>query len=228
MLIFSSAPLFLWADVVATTCYTQNRSLIHKRFNKTPYELINNRKLDISFLHVFKALCYPKNDREDIRKLDAKGDISFFIGYSSTSCAYKVYNRRTKTVMETMNVTFDVLSAMAFKQHSSKSELQGRTSGHISSGLDLTYAPSTITSQKPTECDLKLLFKAMYNDYIGGQPSNAIRTAPAAPTTLNLWTPNASTTTAETAPTPRNSSTQDPAIPNTSQDVDELQQQQHF
>ncbi|GJR05096.1 retrovirus-related pol polyprotein from transposon TNT 1-94 [Tanacetum coccineum] len=72
MLIFSSAPLFLWTDVVATACYTQNRSLIHKIFNKTPNEYINNRKLDISFLYVFGALCYPKNDREDIRKLSVK------------------------------------------------------------------------------------------------------------------------------------------------------------
>ncbi|GJW90930.1 hypothetical protein Tco_0168483 [Tanacetum coccineum] len=58
---------------IATACYTQNRSIIHYRFNKTPYELINGRKLDISFLHVFGALCYPKNGREDIGKLGAKG-----------------------------------------------------------------------------------------------------------------------------------------------------------
>nr|GFC76215.1 retrovirus-related Pol polyprotein from transposon TNT 1-94 [Tanacetum cinerariifolium] len=71
MLIFSHAPLFLWAEAIATACFTQNRSIIHCRFNKTPYELINDRKLDISFLHVFGALCYPKNDREDIGKLGA-------------------------------------------------------------------------------------------------------------------------------------------------------------
>ncbi|GJW37518.1 hypothetical protein Tco_0060438 [Tanacetum coccineum] len=58
--------------VPTTTCYTQNRSLINTRFDKTPYELINNRKLDVSFLHVFEALCYPKNDCEDIGKLGAK------------------------------------------------------------------------------------------------------------------------------------------------------------
>ncbi|GJU94057.1 retrovirus-related pol polyprotein from transposon TNT 1-94 [Tanacetum coccineum] len=87
MLIFSRAPLFLWAEAIATACYTQNRSIIHRRFNKTPYELINGRKPDISFLHVFGALCYPKNDREDIGKLGAKGDIGFFIGYSADSCA---------------------------------------------------------------------------------------------------------------------------------------------
>nr|GFB75497.1 integrase, catalytic region, zinc finger, CCHC-type, peptidase aspartic, catalytic [Tanacetum cinerariifolium] len=79
---------------IATACFTQNRSIIHCRFNKTPYELINGRKPDISFLHVFGALCYPKNDREDIRKLGAKGDIGFFIGYSADSCAYRLYNRR--------------------------------------------------------------------------------------------------------------------------------------
>nr|GFA84600.1 integrase, catalytic region, zinc finger, CCHC-type, peptidase aspartic, catalytic [Tanacetum cinerariifolium] len=73
------------------------------------------RKPDILFLHVFGALCYPKNDREDIRKLGAKGDIDFFIGYSADSCAYRIYNRRTKKTIETMNVSFDELSAMAFE-----------------------------------------------------------------------------------------------------------------
>nr|GEV92535.1 hypothetical protein [Tanacetum cinerariifolium] len=83
----------------------------------------------------------------------------------------QVYNHRTKKIMETMNVSFDELSAMAFKQRSSKPGLQSMTSGQISSGLDLTYAPSTITTQQPTEGELDLLFEAMYGDYIGGQSS---------------------------------------------------------
>ncbi|GKC12148.1 retrovirus-related pol polyprotein from transposon TNT 1-94 [Tanacetum coccineum] len=140
----------------------------------------------ISFLHVFEALCYPKYDREDIGKLGAKGDIGFFLGYSSTSCAYRVYNRRIKKIMETMNVTFDELSAMAFEQRSSKPELQGMTSGQISSRFDLTYAPSPITSQKPTECELELLFEVMYDDYIGGLPPDATRTTLTAPATQNI------------------------------------------
>nr|GEW70536.1 hypothetical protein [Tanacetum cinerariifolium] len=140
MLIFSCAPLFLWAEAIATA-----------------------------------ALCYPKNDCEDIMKLGAKGDIGFCIGYSVDSCAYRVYNRRTNKIMETMNVSFDELSVIAYEQHSSKSGLQSMTSGQISSGLDLTYAPSTITTQQPTEGELDLLFKAMYDDYIGGQLSSAPR-----------------------------------------------------
>nr|GEY02733.1 hypothetical protein [Tanacetum cinerariifolium] len=170
MLIFSLAPLFLWAEAIATVCFTQNRFIIHRHFNKTPYELINGRKPDISFLHVFGALCYPKNDCEDIRKLDAKGDIGFFIGYSADSCAYRVFNRWKKKIMETMNVSFDELSAMAFEQRSTKPRLNSMTSGQISSRLDLTYAPSTITMQQP----------AMYDDYIGGQPSATARTVPPA------------------------------------------------
>nr|GEU98736.1 hypothetical protein [Tanacetum cinerariifolium] len=63
------------AEAIATSCFTQNRSIIHRRFNKTPYELINGRKPDISFLHVFGSLCYPKNDREDFGKLGAKGEL---------------------------------------------------------------------------------------------------------------------------------------------------------
>nr|GFA87695.1 hypothetical protein [Tanacetum cinerariifolium] len=77
----------------------------------------NRTKADISYLLVFGALCYPKNDREDIGKLGAKGDIGFFIGYSANSVAYRVYNRRTRKIMETMNVTFDELSAMDFEQN---------------------------------------------------------------------------------------------------------------
>nr|GFC58187.1 retrovirus-related Pol polyprotein from transposon TNT 1-94 [Tanacetum cinerariifolium] len=148
MLIFSRAPLFLWAEAIATACFTQNRSIIHRRFNKTPYELINGRKPDISFLYVFGALCYLKNDRKDIGKLGVKGDIGFFIGYSADSCAYRIYNR-----------------------------------------LDLTYAPSTITTQEPTEGELDLLFEALY-DYFDGQPSAAV----------------ASTTITDNVPIPTNSS----------------------
>ncbi|GJY01559.1 hypothetical protein Tco_0359711 [Tanacetum coccineum] len=69
--------------------------------------------------------------------------------------------------MEMMNVTFNELSVMAFEQNNSKPRLQRMTSGLISSILDLTYASSTITSQKPTEHELDLLFEAMYDDYIG-------------------------------------------------------------
>ncbi|GKD83923.1 retrovirus-related pol polyprotein from transposon TNT 1-94, partial [Tanacetum coccineum] len=75
MLIFLKAHLFLWAEAINTACYTQNRSLIRLRYNKNPYELMHNKKLDLSYLHVFGSLCYPTNDSEDLGKLNAKADI---------------------------------------------------------------------------------------------------------------------------------------------------------
>nr|GEZ01381.1 hypothetical protein [Tanacetum cinerariifolium] len=222
MLIFSRAPLFLWAEAIATACFTKNRSIVHRRFNKTPYELINGKKPDISFLHVFEALCYPKNDREDIGKLGAKGDIGFFIGYSADSCAYRVFNRRTKKITETMNVSFDELLVMAFEQRSSKPELQSMTSGQISSGLDLPYAPSTIITQQPTEGEFDLLFETIYDDYIGGQPSSAQRTVLATQAHQVCQAPTTSTSIADSAPTPTNSSSHATIFPITSQDFKRL------
>nr|GEW93425.1 putative reverse transcriptase domain-containing protein [Tanacetum cinerariifolium] len=76
------------------------------------------------YCHYTWGLCYPKNDREDIGNLGAKCNIGFFIGYSADSCAYRVYNRRKKKIMETMNVLFDELSVMAFEQRCLKPGLQ--------------------------------------------------------------------------------------------------------
>nr|GFB79379.1 retrotransposon protein, putative, Ty1-copia subclass [Tanacetum cinerariifolium] len=163
-----------------------------------------------------------QNDREDIGKLGAKGDIGFFIGYSVDSCAYRIYNRKTKKIMETMNVSFDELSVMDFEQRSSKPGLQSMTSGQISSELDLTYAPSTITKQQPTEGELDLLFEALYVDYFGGQPSPTVKNVPPAHEPQVRQTSTASTTIADNVPIPTNSSSHATNIPITSQDVDEL------
>ncbi|GJW62822.1 retrovirus-related pol polyprotein from transposon TNT 1-94 [Tanacetum coccineum] len=78
MMIFSKAPMFLWAEAVATACYTQNRSLIHTRHNKTPYELVHDKKPDLTFFRVFGALCYPANDSENLGKFK-QTDIGIFV-----------------------------------------------------------------------------------------------------------------------------------------------------
>nr|GEW44564.1 putative ribonuclease H-like domain-containing protein [Tanacetum cinerariifolium] len=82
MLIFSKALMFLWAEVVATACYTQNRFLIHTRHNKTPYELVHNKKPYLTFFRVFCALCYPTNDSKDPGKLQPIANIIIFVGYA--------------------------------------------------------------------------------------------------------------------------------------------------
>nr|GEW08711.1 retrovirus-related Pol polyprotein from transposon TNT 1-94 [Tanacetum cinerariifolium] len=82
MLIFSKASMFLWAEAVANACYTQNRSLIHTHHHKTPYELVHNKKHDLTFFRVFGALCYPTNNSEAIGKLQPTIDVGIFVGYA--------------------------------------------------------------------------------------------------------------------------------------------------
>nr|GFA04133.1 hypothetical protein [Tanacetum cinerariifolium] len=82
MLIFSKALMFLWAKVIATACYVQNRSLIHTRHNKTSYELVHSKKPDLTFLCIFGTLCYLTNDSKDLGKLQPTVDIGIFVGYA--------------------------------------------------------------------------------------------------------------------------------------------------
>nr|GEY78333.1 retrovirus-related Pol polyprotein from transposon TNT 1-94 [Tanacetum cinerariifolium] len=91
MLIFSKASMFLWAEVVATACYTQNRSLIATRHHKTLYELVHNKKPDLTFFRVFGALCYPTNDNEDLGKLQPTTDSGIFVGYAPSRKATRSY-----------------------------------------------------------------------------------------------------------------------------------------
>ncbi|GKA62607.1 retrovirus-related pol polyprotein from transposon TNT 1-94 [Tanacetum coccineum] len=93
------------AEAINTDCYTQNHSLIRLCYNKTPYEMMHDKKSDLSFLHVFGSLCYPTNDSEDLGKLNAKADIGIFIGYAPAKKAFRCYNRRTRKIMETIRMT---------------------------------------------------------------------------------------------------------------------------
>nr|GFB46089.1 retrovirus-related Pol polyprotein from transposon TNT 1-94 [Tanacetum cinerariifolium] len=102
--------MFLWAKVVATACYTQNCSLIHTRHHKTPYELVHNKKHDLTFFRVFGELCYPTNDSEDLGKLQPTADTGLFVGYAPSRKGYRIYNKRTRRIMETIHVQFDELT----------------------------------------------------------------------------------------------------------------------
>ncbi|GKD44637.1 retrovirus-related pol polyprotein from transposon TNT 1-94 [Tanacetum coccineum] len=116
-------------------CYTQNRSLICLRYNETPYELMQDKKPDLSFFNVFGALCYPTNDNDDLGKLDVKADIGIFVGYAPTKKVFRIYNNRTWKIIETIHVTFDKLIAMVSEQFSSGPGLHSLTPATSSLGL---------------------------------------------------------------------------------------------
>nr|GEY72236.1 integrase, catalytic region, zinc finger, CCHC-type, peptidase aspartic, catalytic [Tanacetum cinerariifolium] len=155
---------------VATACYTQNRSIIRLRHGETPYELLHNKLPDLSFLHVFGALCYPTNDSENLRKLQPKDDIGIFIGYAPTKKAFRIYNRRTRRIVETIHVDFDELTAMASEQSSSGPALNEMTPATISSGL--MQKPSSSTPYvPPSRNDWDLMFQPMFDELLNPLPN---------------------------------------------------------
>ncbi|GKB36637.1 retrovirus-related pol polyprotein from transposon TNT 1-94 [Tanacetum coccineum] len=145
------------AKAVAITCYTQNRSSIHLRHYKTPYELLHEKLLDLLFIHVFGALCYPTNDSENLGKLQLKADIGIFIGYAPTKKAFQIYNRRTRRIIETIHVYFDELTSMASEHSSLGPALYEMTPATISSGLMPNPPPSTLFVP-PLRTDWDILF----------------------------------------------------------------------
>nr|GEX07242.1 integrase, catalytic region, zinc finger, CCHC-type, peptidase aspartic, catalytic [Tanacetum cinerariifolium] len=102
-LLYAKTMLFLWAKAVTIACYTQNRSIIRLRHDKTPYELLHGKIPDLSFFHVFGALCYPTNDSENLGKLQPKADSGIFIGYAPIKKAFRIYNRHTRRIIETIH-----------------------------------------------------------------------------------------------------------------------------
>nr|GEW19915.1 integrase, catalytic region, zinc finger, CCHC-type, peptidase aspartic, catalytic [Tanacetum cinerariifolium] len=155
---------------VATACFTQNHSIIRLRHGKTPYELLHNKLPDLSFFHVFGALCYPTNDSENLGKLQPKADIDIFIGYAPTKKAFRIYNRRTRRIVETIHVDFDELTAMASEQRSSGPALNEMTPETISSGLMPTSSP-LISYVPPSRNDWDLLFQPMFDELLNPPPS---------------------------------------------------------
>nr|GEY92292.1 retrovirus-related Pol polyprotein from transposon TNT 1-94 [Tanacetum cinerariifolium] len=113
MLSAAKVPLFFWAEAIATACFTQNRSLVIPRHEKIPYQIINDRKPSVKFFHIFGSLCYTVKDGENLDKMKEKGDACIFVGYSTQSRAYRVFNKRTRVIVETIHVNFDRLPHMA-------------------------------------------------------------------------------------------------------------------
>nr|GEY50000.1 integrase, catalytic region, zinc finger, CCHC-type, peptidase aspartic, catalytic [Tanacetum cinerariifolium] len=167
------SPICLMARATSTKSWLWHQRLSHLNF-KTINDLAkNDLVIGLPKLKYHKEYLCPLYAQRTalVNQNLLTPDASITVEESTltpTNSSSQVYNQRTKKIMEMMSMTFNKLSAMAFEQRSLKPRLQSMTSGEISSRLDLTYAPSTITSQKPTERELELLFEAIYDDYMGG------------------------------------------------------------
>ncbi|GJV28969.1 retrovirus-related pol polyprotein from transposon TNT 1-94 [Tanacetum coccineum] len=132
----SNADIF-WAEAVATACYTQNRSIIISTHGKTAYHIINDRKPSIKHLHIFGCTCYITRDGENLDKMKEKGDPCVMVGYSTQSKGYRVYNKRTRLIVESIHIKFDEIKEMMSDHNSSDlaPQRQEMSVENVSSGL---------------------------------------------------------------------------------------------
>ncbi|GJS92744.1 retrovirus-related pol polyprotein from transposon TNT 1-94 [Tanacetum coccineum] len=141
MLSATKIPLFFWSEAIATACFTQNRSLVIPRHEKTPYYIINARKPSVKFFHIFGSLCYIIRDGGNLDKMKEKGDACIFVGYSTQSRAFRVFNKRTRIIVKTIHVNFNELPQMV-----------------------LDHVTETVT----TSNELDLLFSLMFDELLNG------------------------------------------------------------
>nr|GEW22779.1 uncharacterized mitochondrial protein AtMg00810-like [Tanacetum cinerariifolium] len=156
MLSTAKVPLFFWAEAIATLCFTQNRSHVIPRHEKTPYHIINDQKPSVKFFHIFGSLCYIVRDGENLDKMKEKGDACIFVRYSTQSRAYMVFNKRTRVIVESVHVNFDEFPHM-----------------------ESDHAAETVT----TSNELDLLFSLMFYELLNGSSQVVLKSS--AETTLD-------------------------------------------
>ncbi|KAJ9539168.1 hypothetical protein OSB04_031901 [Centaurea solstitialis] len=181
----SQLPQYLWAEAVNTACYTQNRSIIHRRFGKTPYHVLFGRIPNIDYFKVFGCPCFVLNETENRGKFGPKSDEMIFVGYSDCSIAYRVFNKKSRVVYESVNVKFDPFV-------------------ELSSFADASTSTSTSSDPPATSPELDSLFEYFYDDLYGSNQTSLSNAD-------ILYTPLSSTTpSSEVSPT---SSTQCSDLP---------------
>ena len=108
----------LWGEAFNTACHTVNRVYFRPGTKKTPYKLWKGRKPNVKYFRIFGSTCFILKDRENMGKFGSRSDKGIFLGYSSISKAYRVYNKRTMKVIETVNVVIDESSEFGFEKFS--------------------------------------------------------------------------------------------------------------
>nr|GFA47121.1 retrovirus-related Pol polyprotein from transposon TNT 1-94 [Tanacetum cinerariifolium] len=207
MLSAAKVPLFFWAKGIATACFTQNRSLVIPRHAKTPYHIINDQKPSVKFFHIFGSLCYIVRDGENLDKMKEKGDECIFVGYSNQLRAYRVFNKRTRVIMESIHVNFDELPLMASNQISSDPapECQTMALNHdrlspaIQRQANVTQADRTVTTSSAVSAadapNQRQQYTTPLNNHTTPTPSCQIPTL--APTVISFENINQAETHAE-------------------------------
>nr|GEU91081.1 integrase, catalytic region, zinc finger, CCHC-type, peptidase aspartic, catalytic [Tanacetum cinerariifolium] len=154
-------------DVIVST-----KDAVIPHHEKKPYHIINDRKPSVKFFHIFGSVCYIVRDGENLDKMKEKGDECIFMGYSTQSRAYRVFNKRTRVNMESIHVNFDELPLMASDQNNYDPAPECQTMALIHESLspaiqrqeNVPQADRTVTKSN----ELDLLFSLMLDELISG------------------------------------------------------------
>nr|GFA86363.1 retrovirus-related Pol polyprotein from transposon TNT 1-94 [Tanacetum cinerariifolium] len=180
MLSATKVLLFFWTEVISTAWFTQNRSLVIPWHEKTPYHIINDQKPSVKSFYIFGSLCYIIRDGEYLDKMKEKGDVCIFVRYSTKSRDYRVFNKRTRVIVETIHVNFDELPHMASDHVSFDLVPQCQRTALEHDSLNPGPQYRTVT----TSNELDLLFSPMFDELLNGSTqvvskSSAVITADA-------------------------------------------------
>ncbi|GJU18206.1 retrovirus-related pol polyprotein from transposon TNT 1-94 [Tanacetum coccineum] len=209
MLSASKLPLFFWAEAIATACYTQNRSIIIPTHEKTAYHIINDRKPSIKHLHIFCCTCYLTRDGENLDKMKEKGDPCILVGYSTQSKGYRVYNKRTRLIVESIHLRFDEIKEMT--ETSVANDTSGlvpqrqKASDYDNSGPvpQLQNVSPSADTTVPSQQELDLLFGPLYDEFFTAGTSSV----------NNSFSPTDNSKQQDTPPTTNIQSSTEPTTP---------------
>ncbi|CAL8162045.1 unnamed protein product [Prunus armeniaca] len=140
-----------WAEAINTACYISNRVFVRSGTNQTPYEIWKGKKPNVSYFKVFGSTCYILRDREHLAKFESKCDKGIFLGYSTSSRAYRVYNCRSRTIIESINVTIDDFAASIEMALDEDGLFPPPPLEQESPGLDLVVDLSTFGNSVPVD-----------------------------------------------------------------------------
>ncbi|GJX38755.1 retrovirus-related pol polyprotein from transposon TNT 1-94 [Tanacetum coccineum] len=195
------------AEAFATTCYTQNRSIIILTYEKMAYHIINDRKPSIKHLHIFCYTCYLTRDGETLDKMKEKGDPCILVGYSTQSKGYRVYNKRIRLIVESIHLRFDEIKEMT------KTSVANDTSGLVpqrqkASDYDNSGSAPQLQNVSPSadttvlsQQELDLLFGPLYDEFFNEGTSSVNKSSSPTDNSKQQDTPPITNIQSSTEPT---------------------------
>jgi hypothetical protein len=109
-------PNRFWAEAINTACYSINRLYLHRILKKTSYELITDKKPNVSYFRFFGSKCFILLKRGRKSKFAPKAVEGFLLGYDSNTRAYRVFNKSTRLVEVSCDIVFDETNGSQVEQ----------------------------------------------------------------------------------------------------------------